>query len=131
MSVGLLIISHGRVGEALLDTAISVLGICPLQVEVMSIGQDCEPDAQIAEAHRRVDSLDLGEGVLVLTDMYGSTPGNIAGQLVGERIAVVAGVNLPMLVRLLNYPQMGLEELVTKAVTGGRDGVMPYSPKGN
>jgi len=131
VSVGLLIISHGRIGEALMDTAVSVLGMCPLQAEVMSIGQDCDPEAQIAEARERIAALDQGEGVLVLTDMYGSTPGNIAGQLTGDRIAVVAGVNLPMLVRLLNYPHMGLEQLVTKAVTGGRDGVLPYSPKGN
>lgn len=131
MSVGLLIITHGSIGEALLETATSVLGMCPLQTGVVRITLDCEPSAQLDEAQRLIASLDQGDGVLILTDMYGSTPGNIAGRLASETVAVVAGVNLPMLVRLLNYPKMSLQELVNKAITGGRDGVLPYSPKEN
>ena len=64
--------------------------------------------------------------MLVLTDMYGSTPSNIAVGLQREgRVDVVAGVNLPMLVRVLNYPFLDLATLAAKALSGGRDGIMP------
>lgn len=66
-----------------------------------------------------------GDGVLVLTDIYGSTPGNIANRLFDAHgVAVIAGINVPMLIRVLNYPDLSLEELVNKAVTGGHDGII-------
>ena len=72
-----------------------------------------------------LDQLDEGDGVLVLTDAYGSTPSNIACRLGARRqVAVVTGLNLPMLLRVLNYPALPLDELKEKAVSGGRDGVL-------
>jgi PTS system ascorbate-specific IIA component len=63
--------------------------------------------------------------VLVLTDMYGSTPSNIASRLVRERgWRLIAGVNLPMLIRVLNYSGLGIHELISKALSGGHDGIM-------
>lgn len=127
MSVGLLIITHGGIGKSLMETATGVLGVCPLQTEVMSIAQDCEPQVQLRRARDLIEKLDQGAGVLVLTDMYGSTPGNIAGALQSQSVVVIAGVNLPMLVRLLNYPQLGLQDLANKAISGGCDGVLIYT----
>ncbi len=129
MTVGLLIITHGQVGKALVEAATSVLGMCPLQTYILSVPQDCKPEAQAEKARQSIDQLDDGAGVLVLTDMYGATPSNIASTLQGERIAVVSGLNLPMLVRVLNYPGLSLEELVEKACSGGRDGVLLCSPR--
>lgn len=126
MTVGLLIITHGDVGKVLLDTATAVLGLCPLQTEVICVSQDCNPEQITDQARHRVTALNQGAGVLVLTDLYGSTPGNIAGRQLGDAVAVVSGLNLPMLVRVLNYPHMSLEELTAKAVSGGREGVMAY-----
>lgn len=126
MSVGLLIVTHGDVGKVLLETATALLGLCPLQTEVIGVAQDCEPEQVARDAHQRVERLNQGEGTLVLTDLYGSTPGNIAGRQLGDEVAVVSGLNLPMLLRVLNYPQMSLVELTTKAVSGGREGVMAY-----
>ncbi|MGA7799806.1 MAG: PTS fructose transporter subunit IIA [Gammaproteobacteria bacterium] len=126
MTVGLLIITHDRIGRQLLDTATRMLGICPLATRTVSVSGDCNPDATLLEAQSLVRELDQGGGVLVLTDMYGSTPSNIAARLLGhDGVRVVAGVNLPMLVRVLNYPRLGLDELADKAVSGGRDGVLP------
>jgi PTS system ascorbate-specific IIA component len=65
--------------------------------------------------------------VLLLTDAYGSTPSNIATCLAGEqpaRVEVVAGINLPMLVRIFNYPQLALSAMAQNAVEGGRRGIV-------
>lgn len=125
MSVGLLLITHDRLGEQLLQTATGMLGLCPLQAESIAVRGDGDPDTVIATATEVLDRLDEGEGVLVLTDIYGSTPSNIAMRLLSQRRAtVVAGVNLPMLIRVLNYPRLTLDELAQKALSGGRDGVL-------
>ncbi len=132
MRVGLLIITHGEIGQSLLDTAIAVLGTCPLQTRTLSVPMASDTDAVEAEARRHVAELDQGDGVLVLTDLFGSTPSNIACRLRADKVAVVAGTNLPMLVRVLNYPELDLPALVEKAVSGGQDGVVRcHPPKGN
>ena len=126
MSVGLLIITHGRIGEQLLETAKSMLEICPLQTAYLIVSQSCDPDELVEQANEICNSLNQGDGVLVLTDMYGSTPSNVANRLLrkSRNIQVIAGINLPMLVRVLNYPSLNLHELVNKALTGGHDGVL-------
>lgn len=125
MTVGVLIVTHGRVGEVLLHTAVRLLGFCPLQVTTLSVEFDCNLNEADAEAHAAAHALDSGDGVLVLTDVFGSTPSNVANRVQGlSAMAVVAGLNLPMLIRVLNYPRLDLEQLAEKAVSGGRDGVM-------
>ncbi len=69
--------------------------------------------------------LDEGDGVLILSDMYGGSPANIAAKLlVPGKVEGVAGVNLPMLIRVLTYRDRPLPTIVTKAVSGGCDGVV-------
>ena len=129
MSVGLLIITHGNVGTELLNTAKGVLRVCPVPVQVLRVHPDSNPERLLEEASRLVSDLDNGDGVLVLTDMYGSTPSNIANRLPEDSpVTVVAGVNLPMLVRVLNYPRLSREELAEKAISGARDGVVLCRP---
>ncbi len=125
MSVGLLIITHERIGADLLNTAIALLGVRPLNAQVLGVPLDSDPDQAVDAARQRISRLDLGDGVLVLTDLFGSTPCNIATRLQSDgRVVVVAGVNLPMLIRVLNYPRLSLPELVQKAISGGSDGVL-------
>lgn len=125
MNVGILLVTHGNIGAVLLQTAIDVLGVCPLQTSTLSAPTDCDPEQVFEEAVKMANRLDSGDGVLVLTDLYGSTPSNIACRLQEQHtVRVVSGVNLPMLIRVLNYPGMDLNELTHKAVTGGRDGVL-------
>ncbi len=125
MTIGLLIVAHDQLGPALLDTASSTLGYCPLTTQILPVSRDQDPEALRAEAARLATGLDSGDGVLVLTDMYGSTPSNIACSLVDRpNVRVIAGANLPMLIRVFNYPGLPLDELAQKAVTGGHDGVM-------
>ncbi len=124
MSIGLLLITHNRIGAELLSTAKTMLGYCPLQAEAMDIAQDCDPEEQRRRAKAIIERLDQGEGVLIMTDMYGGTPSNIAcGMINGDRVTVVAGVNLPMLIRVLNYPQQDLATLTRKAEGGAHIGV--------
>lgn len=125
MKVGLLLVTHNRIGDALLDTALSTLGVHPIKSRALAIHPDVDPEQAVRQAEQLANQVDSGDGVLILTDAYGSTPSNIACRLVEhERVAVVAGVNLPMLLRVLNYPDLSLTELCDVAVAGGQDGVV-------
>lgn len=124
MSVGILIITHNTIGRAMLDTVSSVMGGIPLSTEVMSVSLTSSPEEMAQRAKSLVEELDDGDGVIIMTDMYGSTPSNIACRLEEHQTVVVAGLNLPMLIRVMNYPQMSLSQLVQKAVSGGQEGVM-------
>jgi len=125
MSVGILLITHNRIGFELLETARQILGFCPVQTRLLDVSQDDDPDRLCEQAADLIRLLDGGDGVLVLTDCYGSTPSNIAAQLArNHRITVIAGVNLPMLLRIFNYPGLKLWELAEKARAGGKNGIM-------
>ncbi len=129
MSVGVLIITHSNIGLSLYDAATSVMGSCPLPTQVMPVSMDSDPELMVSKARQLLTDLDQGQGVLVLTDMYGSTPSNIACKLSNGRVNVVAGINLPMLIRVMNYPNLDLQQLANKAVTGGHEGVIPCQHK--
>lgn len=126
MPVGILIVAHGNVGKELLDTARSMLGgKLPLHSESLSVSQDCNPDDLIQTGTKIIGELDSGDGVIVLTDMFGSTPSNIANRLsVKNQVYVLSGLNLPMLIRLYNYAACNAGELIDKALNGGRSGIM-------
>jgi PTS system ascorbate-specific IIA component len=123
--IGILIVSHGALGAALLRSAGHVLGAAPPAVHALPVGARDDPEALLARARELVRQLDQGEGVLVLTDIYGATPGNIALRLLEPgHVEGVSGVNLPMLVRVLTYRGQGLAVAVEKALTGGTEGVL-------
>lgn len=122
--VGLLVITHNNVGGALFDAAISVLGSCPLPYEVLPVSQNCKPEERLKKAQSYLKKLNKSDGVLVITDIYGSTPSNIATKLIGDNVTIVTGLNLPMLIRVMNYPKLSLEKLANKAVNAGQTGVI-------
>lgn len=125
MRVGLLLVTHERIGDELLGAATAILGHCPLRANCLSVSRAEEPAAIVARGAGRLAGLDQGAGVLLLTDAFGSTPSNVAVQLAqAHELAVVTGVNLPMLLRVLNYPDLPLEELRRKALSGGLDGIV-------
>ncbi len=127
MSVGVLLVTHGRLGHELMETAHQMLGCAALPTDAIAIPSDGDPERLRQEVTRRLATLDQGDGVLVLTDAYGSTPSNVAiAAAAGPQRQVVAGVNLPMLVRVYNYPGRGLAETAHIALAGGRRGIMLY-----
>ncbi len=128
--VGVLIIAHATYGEALVLCASHVLGHPPERVVQLGVSVREDPDALLGRAKELVRTLDEGEGVLILTDILGGTPSNIATQLCEPgKIEAVAGVNLPMLVRALTYRHEPLATVVQKAVSGGKDGVVRALPE--
>jgi mannose PTS system EIIA component len=125
MSVGILLVTHDGVGDSLLAAAKRVLRILTTRVETLDVGWNVDPDQARHAANQLLRDLDLGEGVLVLTDLYGATPSNVVSDLEhGRRIARVSGLNLPMLLRVLTYCQdCNLEQLTEAAREGGRNGI--------
>jgi PTS system ascorbate-specific IIA component len=123
--IGILIVAHGAFGEALIHSASHTLGKRPLRVRQVGITVHDDPEAMLPQARDLVAQLDEGDGVLVLTDIYGATPGNIALQLLEPgRVEGISGVNLPMLIRALTYRDQGLATAVEKALSGGAEGVV-------
>ena len=123
--IGILIIAHGTLGESLIHCASHVLNKRPARVKQLGITAQDDPALLLPQARTLVKELDTGKGVLILTDMYGGTPCNIVSKLVAPgKIEAVAGVSLPMLIRVLNYRDRDLEMIVAKAISGGCEGVM-------
>lgn len=124
--IGILIITHGTLGESLIDCICHVVNTCPPRIAQIGVAEHDEPLALLEKARALVSALDDGEGVLVLTDIYGATPANTAMKLlVPGRVEGVAGVNVPMLLRILTYrDKSDIQTVVTKAISGGCDGVL-------
>jgi len=127
--IGVVVIAHESLGDALIRCVTHVLGSRPAKLESLSVGSHDDAFNLLPQARKLVASLDDGEGVLVLSDIYGGTPCNLACKLiVSGKVEVVAGVSLPMVVRALTYRDKSLATMVSKAVSGGRDGVLHVEP---
>ncbi|CAG0930990.1 MAG: hypothetical protein EFKGCFLK_00272 [Rhodocyclaceae bacterium] len=123
--IGLFLITHGSLGESLVQCACHVLNKRPQQIVQLGVAGQDDPLDALPLARDMMRLVDSGQGVLLLTDIYGATPSNIALKLLAPgRVEGVAGVNLPMLLRALTYRDKDMETLMAKAVAGGRDGVM-------
>ncbi|MDN5836408.1 MAG: PTS fructose transporter subunit IIA, partial [Nitrosospira sp.] len=115
--VGILIISHGVLGDSLIHCADHVMGQKSQYVAHLGITIRDDPDAVMPRALELVGELDRGDGVLVLSDICGATPCNIASRLISPgRVECLAGVNLPMLVRALTYRNESLAVVGEKAL---------------
>jgi PTS system mannose-specific IIA component len=125
--IGVLLVTHGRIGAALLESAGQILDASPRLVDTLGVSRSEDPDDLVLRARRLVKSLDEGEGVLVLTDIFGATPGNVIARiLVDGRIEGVSGLSLPMLLRVLSGrgAREGLGVAVQRALSGGAEGVV-------
>ena len=125
MAVGLLLVTHGRIGEELLTSAARIFGDRPLPCASFSVEQNRDPDRVAEDVATRLTSLDQGDGVLVLVDIFGATPCNIVCRVPDAHpCAIVTGVNLPMVLKVLNFPSLDLAALAEVAQEGGREGVL-------
>jgi len=120
--IGILIVSHGAFGEALIHCASHVLGKRPLRVRQVGVTMHDNLDAILPQAQELVRQLDDGDGVLVFTDILGATPSNIASRLLKPgKVEGVSGVSLPMLIRALTYRSEPLAAVVDKAMSAARE----------
>ena len=122
--IGILLITHGSFGEALVQNACHVLNKRPVQVNQLGVSAQDDPLDLLPLALQMLDVVDNGDGVLILTDIFGASPANLAIKLLEPgRVEGLTGVNLPMLLRALTYREKGMEILLQRARDGGRDGV--------
>ena len=125
MSVGIVLIAHAGIGPALAGTAQFVLGELSLPLRVVVVSRDSRADEVLENLQAVAAELDQGDGVLILTDMYGATPTNVARRInPGRPVRIITGVNLPMLLNVLNYPERDLDALAVAALEGGRQGIL-------
>ena len=126
MAVGILLITHEGVGTALLAVATRLLRKLPLATEAFEVPFHGDVDALLPQASAALRKVDGGHGVLVLTDLYGATPSNLAAKLarLGTPVRRVSALNLPMLLRVMNYADLDLDELPAIAAAGARNGVI-------
>lgn len=129
--VAVLLITHEGVGAALRHVAERLIGRLPVSVELLEVPFEQSPDDLCAIAEARLRALDRGAGVLILCDLYGASPERLAGRLCTGpecRVRKVCGLNLPMLLRVLNYADRPLDELAEIAAGGAHGGIVLDQP---
>jgi PTS system ascorbate-specific IIA component len=123
--VGILIMAHAPLATAFLTAAQHVFKSLPERLEAIDVLPDQTPETVIPLAKQAIARLDGGKGVLVLTDVFGGTPANCSQKLgISDRVAVLAGLNLPMLLRALTYRNDSLEVAFDMAQTGAQAGAV-------
>ncbi|WP_461576125.1 PTS sugar transporter subunit IIA [Sulfuricaulis sp.] len=123
--IGLLILAEKKLGDGLMDAVVHTLGNRPPQFETTDLDYASDPERVDALLRQSLQKVDIGDGALILADVYGATHTNVACHLlVRGRIELITGVNLPMLLRVLNYRQLKMDDLIDKALSGGSGGII-------
>jgi len=127
--IGVLIVTHGSIGESLLASAKQILNSEPPLTATLAVSRSDDPEDLVLRAKRLLKQLDAGDGVLVLTDIFGATPGNVIARLLEDgRVEGVSGLSLPMLLRVLTSrdgsTNLSLKGAVKRALSGGTEGVV-------
>ena len=126
MGVGVVLMTHEGIGSAMLAVATRLMQQLPWKTDVSEMPSDEDPDVALPRASAAMRRVDGGDGVLILTDLYGASPSNVAAQLarLGTPAKRVSGLSLPMLLRVMNYPEQALDDLPATAAAGARNGVL-------
>ncbi len=120
---GILIIAHAPFATALRECIAHIYGGLPARIGCIDVTPDCDPVEVRAFACSEIDRLKEDNGAIVLTDVFGATPANIAASLHDKDVCVLAGCNLPMLVRAVCYRATPLDTLTEKVLQGGSKGI--------
>ena len=123
--IGILLITHGELGKSLIECATHILGDKPAFLESLMIENDCAYEKMFSDISEKIKGLDQGQGVLILTDIFGATPCNIITKIIQPgKVDAIAGINLSMLIRSINYRHESFDALITKAIQGAIDGII-------
>jgi PTS system mannose-specific IIA component len=122
--LGVVVVTHGQLATELVNAAEMIVGDLP-QFAAVSIGWHDDVEQARGEIAQAIGRLDGGEGVIVLTDMFGGTPSNLAMSLLEDgRVEVVTGVNLPILIKLANLREtVGLRDVARRIREDGRNAI--------
>ena len=121
--VGVLLLTHGSIGQTLLEAADHVLGSRQSNARALAILPQDDPAEALLRARAELSAVDSGDGAIVFVDIFGATPSNLAARLLQPgRIEGLAGVSLPMLVRALAYRHLPLEQVLVRAIEAGTRG---------
>lgn len=127
--IGIFLITHATLGESMIQCACHVLNKRPVQLVQLGVSAQDDPLDLLPVARDMLKWADSGDGVIVLTDIYGATPSNIATKLLQPGyVEGVAGVNLPMLLRVLTHRGKDMATLVQRAISGACDGTLHIKP---
>ncbi|MFM8556025.1 MAG: PTS sugar transporter subunit IIA [Betaproteobacteria bacterium] len=119
--IGILLVSHEPLGTALLNCTRHIFGRLPIQLAALDVIPDEDPDVALNAARELLARINDGSGVIVLTDVFGATPSRIATQLAErDRVVVVAGVNLPLLIKALGNRRGPVDELIDTLIESGQ-----------
>jgi PTS system ascorbate-specific IIA component len=123
--IGILIVTHGEIGKSLLDSASQILGSRPAQISTLSVWRQDDPDDLVLRARELMEQIEAGDGVLILTDIFGATPGNVVSKLLQDgKVEGVSGASLPMLLRVLTGRDGSIAAAVQRALSGGAEGLV-------
>ncbi len=128
MSVALFFITHEGIASQLINIGEAILQKTNNNLSYLEIPMDADTNAMLEDIDNRLEQLDTTQGLLIITDIYGSTPSNVAQKTADKHHAdLISGVNLPMIIRLLNYRDEGVTTLLQKALDGARKGIQHNS----
>ncbi|HOA92560.1 MAG TPA: PTS sugar transporter subunit IIB [Quisquiliibacterium sp.] len=130
--IGILVVSHEPLGTALIHCTRHIFGRMPAQLAALDVIPDEDPEAALSAARELIMRINDGSGVLVLTDIFGATPSRIAMRLAEpHRIAVIAGVNLPLLVKALNNRRGPLDEIAQLVIGSAKNAILEIEAERN
>ena len=135
--VGIVIVAHTPVASAMLGFAEHIYGSSPERIKAVDIAPYEDTKASFDRVMKAAYAVNSGNGILILTDVMGATPANVASKLealgplsgLNTPVIVLAGLNLPMLMRCITHRGDGLEELAQKALVGGQQGILRLGTK--
>ncbi|RPH45955.1 MAG: PTS fructose transporter subunit IIA [Burkholderiales bacterium] len=128
--IGILVVSHEPLGTALIHCTRHIFGRMPPQLAALDVIPDEDPELALQSARELLARINDGSGVIVLTDLFGATPARIAARLAEpSRIVVIAGVNLPLLVKALTHRRGPLDEVAVKLLDGVRETILPIEAR--
>lgn len=128
MSTSLLLISHEGIASNLLSTAAAIINQTPDNIDYVEVPMDSPVDKMRTEIQNKLDQLSNNEDTIILTDIYGGTPSNLASCFVtSKNIQLISGLNLAMIIKALNYRALPLNELIEKIIQGGQQSIARHN----